>query len=157
MLPFKFCFGDLQNNLEKMCRTLEDQMQEYKAKSEEGQRTINDVTIHKAKLQTENGWYLHHVCIYFSIVHQWLIGHIGIVMLFHYNWSLLWSLGELFRQLEEKDSLVSQLTRGKQSYTQQIEDIKRQLEEEIKVINNQMNKFISVDQILALERHLLWF
>uniref|UniRef100_A0A8C2IYM2 Myosin heavy chain 7 n=1 Tax=Cyprinus carpio TaxID=7962 RepID=A0A8C2IYM2_CYPCA len=39
------------------------------------------------------------------------------------------------RQLEEKDSLVSQLTRGKQSYTQQIEDLKRQLEEEIKAKN----------------------
>jgi predicted ATPase len=42
-------------------------------------------------------------------------------------------LGELARQLEEKNSLVSQLTRGKQSNTQQIEDLKRQLEEEIKV------------------------
>ena len=42
-------------------------------------------------------------------------------------------LGELSRQLEEKDSLVSQLTRGKMSYTQQIEDLKRQLEEETKV------------------------
>lgn len=41
--------------------------------------------------------------------------------------------GELTRQLEEKDSLVSQLTRGKMSYTQQIEDLKRQLEEETKV------------------------
>lgn len=45
----------------------------------------------------------------------------------------LYFTGELSRQLEEKDSLVSQLTRGKQSYTQQIEDLKRQLEEEIKV------------------------
>uniref|UniRef100_A0AAR2KM32 Myosin heavy chain 7 n=1 Tax=Pygocentrus nattereri TaxID=42514 RepID=A0AAR2KM32_PYGNA len=44
-----------------------------------------------------------------------------------------WS--ELSRQLEEKDSLVSQLTRGKQSYTQQIEDLKRQLEEEVKAKN----------------------
>uniref|UniRef100_A0A8C1MHY1 Slow myosin heavy chain 1 n=1 Tax=Cyprinus carpio TaxID=7962 RepID=A0A8C1MHY1_CYPCA len=44
--------------------------------------------------------------------------------------------GELSRQLEEKDSLVSQLTRGKQSYTQQIEDLKRQLEEEIKVFQS---------------------
>ena len=35
--------------------------------------------------------------------------------------------------MEEKDSLVSQLTRGKLSYTQQVEDLKRQLEEEIKV------------------------
>ncbi|GCB67390.1 hypothetical protein scyTo_0008047 [Scyliorhinus torazame] len=40
--------------------------------------------------------------------------------------------GELSRQLEEKESLVSQLTRGKQGYTQQIEELKRQLEEETK-------------------------
>lgn len=42
-------------NLEKMCRTLEDQMSEYRTKAEEGQRTINDFTMQKAKLQTENG------------------------------------------------------------------------------------------------------
>jgi len=47
------CFT--QTNLEKMCRTLEDQMTEYKTKSEEGQRIINDFTMQKAKLQTENG------------------------------------------------------------------------------------------------------
>lgn len=41
--------------------------------------------------------------------------------------------GELSRQLEEKEALISQLTRGKQSYTQQLEDLKRQLEEEMKV------------------------
>lgn len=41
--------------------------------------------------------------------------------------------GELSRQLEEKEALISQLTRGKLSYTQQMEDLKRQLEEEIKV------------------------
>lgn len=44
-----------QTNMEKMCRTLEDQMTEYKIKSEEGQRTINDLSMQKAKLQTENG------------------------------------------------------------------------------------------------------
>lgn len=38
-----------------MCRTLEDQMTEYKMKAEEGQRSINDFTMQKAKLQTENG------------------------------------------------------------------------------------------------------
>uniref|UniRef100_A0A8C4Z0T7 Myosin-7-like n=1 Tax=Gadus morhua TaxID=8049 RepID=A0A8C4Z0T7_GADMO len=86
-----------KTNLEKMCRTLEDQMLEYRTKSEEGQRTINDFSMQKAKLQTENG--------------------------------------ELSRQLEEKVSLVSQLTRGKQSYTQQVEDLKRQLEEEVKAKN----------------------
>lgn len=64
-----------------------------------------------------------------------IVGHAGIVMILLYQLSLLESLGELSRQLEEKDSLVSQLTRGKQSYTQQIEDLKRQLEEETKVAN----------------------
>lgn len=38
-----------------MCRTLEDQMNEYKTKAEEGQRTISDFAMQKAKLQTENG------------------------------------------------------------------------------------------------------
>ena len=47
---------------------------------------------------------------------------------------LLKTQGELSRQMEDKDSLVSQLTRGKLSYTQQIEDLKRQLEEETKVL-----------------------
>lgn len=45
----------------------------------------------------------------------------------------LYFTGEFARQLEEKGSFVSQLTRGKQSFTQQIEDLKRQLEEEVKV------------------------
>lgn len=41
--------------------------------------------------------------------------------------------GEFGRQIEEKEALVSQLTRGKQAFTQQIEEIKRQIEEEVKV------------------------
>ena len=43
------------------------------------------------------------------------------------------SSGELSRQLDEKEALISQLTRGKLTYTQQLEDLKRQLEEEVKV------------------------
>lgn len=38
-----------------MSRTLEDQMSEYRVKYEEAQRSINDFTTQKAKLQTENG------------------------------------------------------------------------------------------------------
>lgn len=41
--------------------------------------------------------------------------------------------GELSRQLEEKEAFINQLTRGKLTYTQQLEDLKRQLEEEAKV------------------------
>uniref|UniRef100_W5N2N0 Myosin heavy chain 4 n=1 Tax=Lepisosteus oculatus TaxID=7918 RepID=W5N2N0_LEPOC len=84
-------------NLEKMCRTLEDQLSELKTKSDENLRQINDISAQKARLQTENG--------------------------------------EFVRQLEEKEALVSQLTRGKQAFTQQTEEMKRQLEEEIKAKN----------------------
>ncbi|KAL2100495.1 hypothetical protein ACEWY4_004889 [Coilia grayii] len=84
-------------NLEKMCRTLEDQLSEVKTKSDEGARMNNDLSAQRAKLQTENG--------------------------------------ELGRQLEEKDALVSQLTRSKQAFTQQIEELKRLNEEEVKAKN----------------------
>uniref|UniRef100_A0A668RTQ3 Uncharacterized protein n=1 Tax=Oreochromis aureus TaxID=47969 RepID=A0A668RTQ3_OREAU len=42
-------------NFEKMCRTMEDNMNEYKSKCEEAQRTINELTTQRAKLLTENG------------------------------------------------------------------------------------------------------
>ena len=45
----------LKINLEKISRTLEDQSSEYRIKYEENQRTLNDFTTQKAKLQTENG------------------------------------------------------------------------------------------------------
>ncbi|CAL8321058.1 unnamed protein product [Lota lota] len=48
---------------------------------------------------------------------------------------LLTENGEFGRQLEEKEALVSQLTRGKQAFTQQIEELKRQNEEEVKAKN----------------------
>ncbi|KAG8011581.1 Myosin-7 [Nibea albiflora] len=48
---------------------------------------------------------------------------------------LLTENGEFGRQLEEKECLISQLTRGKNSYNQQVEDLRRQLEEEIKAKN----------------------
>ncbi|KAI7792940.1 putative myosin-4-like [Triplophysa rosa] len=47
--------ANAKSNLEKMGRTLEDQVSEYRTKFEEGQRSINDLTMQKAKLQTENG------------------------------------------------------------------------------------------------------
>ncbi|CAL8276746.1 unnamed protein product [Merluccius merluccius] len=86
-----------KGNLEKICRTLEDQLSEVKAKSDENGRQINDISAQRARLLTENG--------------------------------------EFSRQLEEKEALVSQLTRGKQAFTQQIEELKRQNEEEVKAKN----------------------
>lgn len=51
----------------------------------------------------------------------------------HLHISELLFSGEMSRQLEEKDSLMSHLTRGKQAYVQQIEELKRQNEEDVKV------------------------
>ncbi len=41
--------------MEKVNRTLEDQMNEFRNKCEETQRSLNDFTTQKAKLQAENG------------------------------------------------------------------------------------------------------
>uniref|UniRef100_A0A3Q2Y1M6 Myosin heavy chain, fast skeletal muscle n=1 Tax=Hippocampus comes TaxID=109280 RepID=A0A3Q2Y1M6_HIPCM len=85
-----------KSNLEKICRTLEDQYGELKSKHDENVRQLNDVGVQRARLQTEN---------------------------------------EFARQLEEKDALVSQLTRGKQAFTQQMDELKRMNEEEVKAKN----------------------
>lgn len=42
--------------------------------------------------------------------------------------------GELSRQLEEKETVTLQLSRNKQAIAQQVEELKRQLEEEMKVV-----------------------
>nr|ACA33869.1 skeletal muscle myosin heavy chain [Ctenopharyngodon idella] len=84
-------------NLEKMCRTLEDQLSEINPRNDGNLRQINDLSAQRARLQTENG--------------------------------------EFGRQLEEKEALVSQLTRGKQAFTRQIEELKRHIEEEVKAKN----------------------
>lgn len=44
-----------QGNLEKMCRTLEDQLSELKTKNDENVRQNNDLGAQKARLLTENG------------------------------------------------------------------------------------------------------
>lgn len=51
----------LQANLEKMCRTLEDQLSELKTKNDENVRQLNDINTQKARLQTENGDYFKSV------------------------------------------------------------------------------------------------
>lgn len=50
-----FSLSRFKINLEKMCRSLEDQLNEVKTKEEEHQRLINDLSSQKARLQAENG------------------------------------------------------------------------------------------------------
>ncbi len=54
-MPVNYGVFLLKTNLEKMCRTLEDQMNEYRGKCDEYQRSLHDFTTQKAKLQAENG------------------------------------------------------------------------------------------------------
>ena len=42
-----------------MCRTLEDQLGELKAKHDESVRQVNDVSTQRARLLTENGEFIH--------------------------------------------------------------------------------------------------
>ena len=106
-----------------MCRTLEDQLSEVKAKSDENVRQINDVSAQRARLLTENGTLFLHESITCA----------NFCFRIKINMNTIFHLGEFTRQLEEKEALVSQLTRGKQAFTQQIEELKRQVEEEVKV------------------------
>eukprot|EP00066_Takifugu_rubripes_P013361 XP_011602627.1 PREDICTED: myosin heavy chain, fast skeletal muscle [Takifugu rubripes] len=84
-------------NLEKMCRSLEDQQMELKTKNDEHMRQLTDVINQRARFQTENA--------------------------------------EFSRQMEERESLISQLTRGKQGFTTQIDELKRLIDEESKAKN----------------------
>ncbi|XP_033998754.1 myosin heavy chain, fast skeletal muscle-like [Trematomus bernacchii] len=81
-------------NLEKTCRSLEDQLMELKTKNDENLRQMSDLNNQRARFQTENA--------------------------------------EYSRQMEERESLISQLTRGKQGFTTMIDELKRQVEEETK-------------------------
>lgn len=52
--------------------------------------------------------------------------------------------GELSRQLEEKETVTLQLSRSKQAIAQQVEELKRQLEEEMKVV-------LTIEHMLRLQ------
>lgn len=54
-----------------------------------------------------------------------------------HEWLTLWNLyvGEFLRKLEEKEALINQLSREKSTFTQQIEELNGQLEEETKVMH----------------------
>uniref|UniRef100_A0A8B9ZZC8 Myosin motor domain-containing protein n=1 Tax=Anas zonorhyncha TaxID=75864 RepID=A0A8B9ZZC8_9AVES len=94
-------------NAEKLCRTYEDQLSEAKSKLE----------VSTQLKATGCAW-----------AHAWVLGPNVAV------WLCL-NPGELSRLLEEKESFINQLSRGKTSFTQNIEELKRQLEEETKSKN----------------------
>lgn len=54
MLAFSFLFF-LKSNVERTCRTVEDQFNEVKAKDDQQTQLIHDLNMQKARLQTQNG------------------------------------------------------------------------------------------------------
>ncbi|XP_061095231.1 myosin-7-like [Conger conger] len=111
----------VKTNAEKMCRTLEDQMTEYRTKAEEGQRTINDFTVQKAKLQTENGELARQLEEKDSLVSQLTRG----------KQSYTQQTEDLKRQLEEEVKAKNALAHAVQSSRHDCDLLREQYEEEL--------------------------
>uniref|UniRef100_A0A8P4KKT5 Myosin heavy chain 7 n=1 Tax=Dicentrarchus labrax TaxID=13489 RepID=A0A8P4KKT5_DICLA len=104
----------------KTCRTVEDQMNEYKTKFEEAQRCINDFNIQKAKLQTENGELSRQLEEKDSLVSQLTRGKMSYTQ----------QMEDLKRQLEEETKAKSALAHAVQSARHDCDLLREQYEEE---------------------------
>ncbi|CAG5897246.1 unnamed protein product [Menidia menidia] len=112
----------MEFNLEKMTRTLEDQVMELRTKNDENARHISDLSSQKARFQTENG----NSAPPSAAPHQgpaptekWL---------FSRNMPIV---GELSRQLEERESLAKNaLAHSLQSARHDCDLLREQFEEE---------------------------
>uniref|UniRef100_A0A8C9U0Z7 Myosin, heavy chain 6, cardiac muscle, alpha n=1 Tax=Scleropages formosus TaxID=113540 RepID=A0A8C9U0Z7_SCLFO len=109
-----------KNNLEKMCRTLEDQVSEYKAKAEENQRAFSDFTTQRAKLLTENGELSRQLEEKECLISQLTRG----------KSSFTQQLEDLRRQLEEEVKAKNALAHAVQSARHDCDLLREQYEEE---------------------------
>ena len=129
-LCFHLASGNLcsifQANLEKLCRSFEDQMNEHKTRADEAQRSLSDFTMLSARLQTENGRNLI-IETQGKDTEEHLRSETETVCVLD-SWS-----GDLTHLLEEKETTLTQLSRVKTVGSQQIEELKRLLDEEMKV------------------------
>ncbi|XP_075034089.1 myosin-3 isoform X2 [Mixophyes fleayi] len=107
-------------NLEKICRTLEDQLSEFKSKTEENQRSVTELTMHKARLQTETGELSRQLEERESLVSQ----------LSRSKQAFIQQIEELKRHLEEEVKAKSALAHGLQSSRHDCDLIREQYEEE---------------------------
>ncbi|XP_043571152.1 myosin-4-like [Chiloscyllium plagiosum] len=107
-------------NLEKVARTLEDQVSELKAKHDEHQRLINDLSTHKARLATENGELNRQVEEKETLVSQLTRGKQGYTQ----------QVEELKRLLEEETKAKNALAHALQSARHDCDLLREQYEEE---------------------------
>ncbi|MCI4389909.1 hypothetical protein PGIGA_G00116600 [Pangasianodon gigas] len=107
-------------NLEKMCRTLEDQLSELKAKNDEHVRQLNDISAHKARLQAENGEFSRQLEEKEALVSQLTRGKQAYTQ----------QIEELKRQIEEEVKAKNALAHSVQSARHDCDLLREQFEEE---------------------------
>nr|XP_020465957.1 myosin heavy chain, fast skeletal muscle-like [Monopterus albus] len=109
-----------KRNLEKMCRTLEDQMSELKAKNDENVRQLNDINVQRARLQTENGEFSRQLEEKEAVVSQ----------LSRSKQAFTQQIEELKRHIEEELKAKNALAHAVQSARHDCDLLREQFEEE---------------------------
>uniref|UniRef100_A0A665XCS6 Myosin heavy chain, fast skeletal muscle n=1 Tax=Echeneis naucrates TaxID=173247 RepID=A0A665XCS6_ECHNA len=104
----------------KMCRTLEDQLGELKAKNDENVRQLNDINAHKARLQTENGEFSRQLEEKEALVSQLTRGKQAFTQ----------QIEELKRHIEEEVKAKNALAHSVQSSRHDCDLLREQFEEE---------------------------
>ncbi|KAF4093520.1 hypothetical protein AMELA_G00002880 [Ameiurus melas] len=107
-------------NLEKMCRTLEDQLSELKTKNDEHVRQLNDTSTQKARLQTENGEFGRQLEEKEALVSQLTRGKQAYTQ----------QIEELKRHIEEEVKAKNALAHAVQSARHDCDLLREQFEEE---------------------------
>uniref|UniRef100_A0AAR2L9B4 Myosin motor domain-containing protein n=1 Tax=Pygocentrus nattereri TaxID=42514 RepID=A0AAR2L9B4_PYGNA len=111
---------NLKNPHCKMSRTLEDQMSELKTKTEEQLRHLNDISVQKARLQTENGEIGRQLEEKESLVSQ----------LTRSKQAFTQQIEELKRHIEEEVKAKNALAHAVQSARHDCDLLREQFEEE---------------------------
>ncbi|CAF96150.1 unnamed protein product, partial [Tetraodon nigroviridis] len=109
-----------KGNLEKMCRTLEDQLSELKVKNDENVRQLNDINTQKARLQTENGEFSRQLEEKEALVSQLTRGKQAFTQ----------QIEELKRHVEEEVKAKNALAHAVQSARHDCDLLREQFEEE---------------------------
>ncbi|XP_078245982.1 myosin-15 isoform X2 [Pogona vitticeps] len=107
-------------NAEKLCRTLEDHLNEAKTKVDEMTRLVNDLTAQKGKLQTENGEYARQLEEKEVLINQFSRGKLSFTQ----------QIEELKRQLEEETKSKNALAHALQAARHDCDLLREQYEEE---------------------------
>ncbi|XP_063098563.1 myosin-13 [Cavia porcellus] len=109
-----------KSNIERMCRSVEDQFNEIKAKDDRQTQLIHDLNMQKARLQTQNGELSHQMEEKESLISQLTKG----------KQALTQQLEEVTRQLEEETKAKNALAHALQSSRHDCDLLREQYEEE---------------------------